>query len=158
MSGLRPRIFRFQVVMLGVIVLSIAAVGVGGLGATESAWVVVDADEELSDRVSLDEELGVYIVEKGSRVIALSNRGPWNHEPVAYCATSELFEAARSGSKFDVFGRYFYGPAPRGMSHYPLRESNGELLIEVDELVPGPSRPWSKKHVRKPAGAYCVAY
>jgi hypothetical protein len=39
-----------------------------------------------------------------------------------------------------------------------LRESNGELLIEVNELVPGPSRSWSRKHALKPSGPYCVAH
>lgn len=153
---MRVGLFRLQVILFGFLALAISAVIFAALGSTESAWKAVNADKELSDRVSLDEELGVYLVERGSRVIALSSRGPWNDEPVTYCQSSQLFETSRSGSKFDVFGRYFYGPAPRGMSRYTLRERGDELQIYTGELIPGPSRAYSKGRVLQPVGQYCI--
>jgi nitrite reductase/ring-hydroxylating ferredoxin subunit len=160
MSGLRPRVFRFQVVMLGVIVLSIVAVGVSALGATDSAWVVVNADKKIDDRVSIDEELGIYLVKKGSRTIAFSDESPFLgfEERVVYCPTSQLFEAPGSGSKFDISGLFFAGPAPRGMTRYPVRTRGDEIQINIDEPVPGPSRARSKGRVRQPVGPYCIPY
>ena len=89
--GLRPRIFRYQVLMLGVIALSIVVVGVAALGSTDSAWVVVNADKKFDENVSLDEELGVFVVTRGARTLALSSRGPYDDEPVEYCPSSQLF-------------------------------------------------------------------
>jgi hypothetical protein len=153
----RVGLLRLQVVLLACLTLGIAALVFAGLGSTTpSAWKVVNADEELSDQVSFDEDLGVYLVERGSRVIALSNRGPWNNELVTYCKSSELFETSRSGSKFDKFGRYLYGPAPRGLSRYTLRESDDELQLYTGELIPGPSRAYSKKRALAPVGMYCI--
>src|SRR5918999_2873468 len=140
MRGLRPRMFRLQVVALGVIVLAVAGGTFVALGSTESAWVTVDANKKFDERVSLDEELDVYIVEKGNRLIALSNRGPYDDEPAFYCASSQLFETERSGSKFDLFGRFFYGPAPRGMSRYELRVRDGDIQVKTSALIPGPPR------------------
>jgi hypothetical protein len=156
MSALRPRIFRYQVVMLGLIVLSIIAVAVVALGATDSAWAVVHADKKIDDRVSIDEDLGVYLVDIGPRTIAFSNHGPWNEELVVYCASSQLFETPRSGSKFDIYGRYFYGPAPRGLTRYMVRMRGDEVLINIAEPVPGQPRGRSKGRVLQPVGQYCI--
>jgi hypothetical protein len=127
MSGLSPRIFRLQVVAIGVIVLAIVGITFAALASTDSVWVVVNADKKLDEHVSLDEELGVFLVKRGSRTIAISDRGPWLEERISYCETSELFEGSRSGSKFDKYGRYFYGPAPRGLTRYETRVLDGEI-------------------------------
>jgi hypothetical protein len=152
---MRARLFRYQVIALGVLVLAIPGVMFAGLASTESAWELVDADNEIDERVSLDEDLGVYLVERGTRVIAISNRGPWNNERVVYCPSSQLFEATRSGSKFDIYGHYLYGPAPRGLSRYPTQMRHGDILINTADLQPGLGRRASKQRVREPVGPYC---
>ncbi|HEY7875357.1 MAG TPA: hypothetical protein VIG64_09570 [Actinomycetota bacterium] len=157
MSALRPRVFRFQIVILVVMALAIGGIALAGLGSTESAWVTVDADKEIDERIVLDEDAGVYLVTRGDRTIALSNRGPWNNERVVYCETSQLFEAPRSGSKFDVYGHYLYGPAPRGLTRFPLRVRDGEGQVKVSDPIPGLGRRASKKRALKPAGMYCMA-
>lgn len=154
---MRLRMFRFQVVALGIVILAIPGILFAGLGSTESAWKTVDAYKEIDARVSLDEELGVYLVERGSRIIAFSNRGPWNNERVVYCASSQLFEAFRTASKFDIYGHYLYGPAPRGLSRYPTRVRDGEIQINTAELKPGLGRAASRKRARGPVGPYCDA-
>lgn len=154
MSALRPGVFRFQIVALAVVAVAVGAISVAG--STESTWAVVNADKRIDDRVSLDEELGVYLVERAGRTIALSNRGPWNDELVTYCPSSQLFETSRSGSKFDVYGHYFAGPAPRGMSRYRTRVVDGDILVDTSELIPGLGHRASKKRVRQPVGPYCV--
>jgi hypothetical protein len=142
--------------MLGVVVLSIIVVGVAALGSTDSAWVAVDAGKKFDESVSLDEELGVFVVTRGTRTLALSNRGPYEDEPVEYCPSSQLFETMRSGAKFDVYGRFFFGPVARGMSRYRTRVRDGDLEVYIGELIPGPSRKSTAGQARQPVGPYCV--
>jgi nitrite reductase/ring-hydroxylating ferredoxin subunit len=156
MSALRPRVFRFQVVAIVVMGLALGTILLAGLGSTESVWVTISADKQMDDRVTFDEDDGVYLVRRGDRIIAFSNRGPWNKELVEYCPSSQLFETARSGSKFDIWGHYFYGPAPRGLTRYPVRVRSGEIQVNKTEPIPGPGRGASKKRVRQPVGKYCV--
>jgi hypothetical protein len=156
MSGLSSRIFRFQIVALGVVALTIGGITLAALGSTESAWVVVNADKEFDEHVSLDEELGVYVVTRGSRTLALYNRGPYEDELVEYCPSSQLFETMRSGAKFDVYGRFFFGPVARGMSRYQTRVHDGELEVYTAELIPGPSRKSTAGEALQPVGRYCV--
>lgn len=156
MSDLSPRLLRVQVAALGVIVVAIAGATFGALASTDSDWVVVHADKKLDEHVSLDEELGVFLVQKSTGTIAISDRGPWNEERIFYCETSELFETTRSGSKFDKYGRYLYGPAPRGLTRYETRVVDGDILIYTGELIPGPSRKASSDKALKPVGPYCL--
>jgi hypothetical protein len=58
--------------------------------------VRVDADKKLDESVSLDEDLGVFIVERRSRLMAFSDGGPHHDEPIFYCPSSRLFETTRS--------------------------------------------------------------
>jgi hypothetical protein len=155
-SALRPRLFRLQIVILVVLALGIAAAVFGSLSAKESSWVTVHADKRLDERVALDEDLWVYLVQRGDRTIALAYHGPWNHEPVLYCPSSQLFEAPRSGAKFDLYGHYFGGPAPRGMSRYAMRMVGDEVQIQPNELIAGPTRSVSKRNSRQPVGPFCI--
>lgn len=41
---------------------------------------------------------------------------------------------------FDRFGRYFGGPAPRGMTRFPVRVEHGQVLVKVNETIAGPDR------------------
>lgn len=145
-----------QIVILLGLALAIGAAALAALASTESAWVTVDADKRLDDRVAIDEDLGVYLVERGARTIAFSNHGPWNNEIVVYCRSSQLFETYRSGAKFDLYGHYLSGPAPRGLSRFVSRVRGGDVQILPHELVTGPARSVSKRHLRLPVGPYCV--
>ena len=148
--------WRFQVVLLVVVGVAVGTATFASVASKQSAWVTVHAERKLDDGVSYDENLGVFLVTRGSRVIAFSDRGPWNNEPVFYCQSSQLFETRRSGSKFDVYGHYFAGPAPRGLSRYRVRMRDDDAQIIPGEVIPGPSRAVSRKRVRPPVGAYCI--
>ena len=156
MSALRPRTFRLQIVILAVLGVAICIAAVAAMASTESEWATVHADKRIDSRVSLDEKLGVYLVQRGSRTIALANHGPWNNEIVVYCASSQFFEAPRSGAKFDLYGHYFAGPAPRGMSRFPTRVVGDDIQIRPHELIPGPTRAVSKRNARLPVGPFCI--
>ena len=156
MSALRPRTFRLQIVILVALGLATGTAMVVAAASPESTWETVHADKHLDGRVSLDEDLGVFLVEGGDRVIALANHGPWNDELVQYCPSSQLFETGWSGSKFDLYGRYLMGPASRGMSHYRVRRRGDEYQVIPHALIAGPGRAESKDGVRMPVGPYCV--
>jgi cytochrome b6-f complex iron-sulfur subunit len=147
--------FRLQIVILVVLALGIGAALFGGLAAKETMWVTVHADKKLDDRVALDEALWVYLVERGDSTIALAYHGPWHNEPVVYCPRSQMFETPRSGSKFDLYGHYVGGPAPRGMSRYLVRMRDGDVQIQPKELIAGPPRG---RPVRQPVAAFCIPY
>ena len=155
---MRLQLFRFQVVAVVVLALAIGAIVLAEFGSTDSAWAVVNADKEIDDRVSIDEDLGVYLVRKDSRIIAFSNKGPYHEELVVYCPSSQLFETPRSGSKFDIKGLFFTGPSARGLTRYRVRMQGDEVQINIVEPIPGPSRARSEGRVRMPVGPYCIPY
>ena len=155
-SALSPATFRWQIVILLVLGTAVGTAAVAGLAAEESTWVTVHADKRLDTNVAIDEDLGVYLVQIGTRTLALSTHGPWNNELVNYCASSHLFDAPRSGSKFDVHGNYFAGPAPRGMSRFHVRYRGDDVQIQPHELLPGPTRAVSRRNGRPPVGPYCI--
>jgi hypothetical protein len=62
----------------------------------------------------------------------------------------------RSGAKFDVYGRFFFGPVARGMSRYRTRVRAGELEVYSGELIPGPSRKSTAGQALPPVGPFCV--
>ena len=148
--------FRLQIVLLSGLGLAVGVAAFAAMASTESAWVTVDDDKRFDDRVSFDEDMGVYLVHRGPRVIAFSNHGPWNNELVVYCPSSQLFETYWSGSKFDIYGHYLSGPAPRGMNRLPVRVRGGKAEVIPKQLIAGPSRGVSKRTVRLPVGPFCV--
>lgn len=137
------------------------AVGIGvlaGWASTGSSWTTVEANKRLDRHVSVDEKLGVFLVERGRRIIAFSAHGPWNNEPLIYCASSHEFEGPRSGAKFDLYGHYFAGPAPRGMTRFPVRTEGGDVQVLLNEAIPGPGRRASLKRVLQPVGPFCIPW
>lgn len=61
-------------------------------------------------------------------------------EMVLFCRSSGWFEGVRWGSRFDRFGRYALGPAPRGMDHAAVKVKNGAVYVEPALVVEGEPR------------------
>ncbi len=75
---------------------------------------VCDIDNVSAERPLFDEDTTVYVIKAPDGMLALLGRGPWRTEKVEFCVSSKMFEAPVSGSKFDRYGNYYGGPAPRG--------------------------------------------
>lgn len=119
-------------------------------------WPRVTSMAELRrERVIHLENLDLYVVFHNGEVYALADhyldQGA-RPEDAIYCDKSRLFETA-SGAKFDRIGRYFGGPAPRGLARYPVEAEEGEVLVNLEEPEPGPPRG---SGAFEPTGPFCL--
>lgn len=87
---------------------------VASLGEVSSRGVIYLADQE------------AFVVSTPAGPIALSQVSPDRGTRLLFCRSSGLFEGVH-GEKFDRFGTYFAGPAPRSMDRIELR-IEGELV------------------------------
>jgi hypothetical protein len=81
----------------------------------------------------------VFLVSTESGPLALSARSPHLGHGLQYCRSSERFLGAH-GEVFDRRGFYLGGPAPRGMTRVAVREENGVVQIDGDDVTEGPPR------------------
>lgn len=135
------RFWRLQILLLiSMSIFITAAVVISWAGGAE-AWVRAARVQDVSAQKPLyNEDLRVYVVRSPDGLLALSGRGPWRDEKVGFCVTSRLFEAPFSGSKFDRYGNYYGGPAPRSMTRFPVRVEDGAVLVQPQEPIEGPER------------------
>ncbi len=64
------------------------------------------------------------------KCVHLGCRVPW-------CASSQWFECPCHGSKYDRVGEKQGGPAPRGLDHFPLEVSGGNITLDTGIIVIG---------------------
>src|SRR5438105_13562915 len=57
----------------------------------------------------------VFVVANGSHPVGLSALSPHVGEPVLFCQEAGYFQDIVGGDKFDRFGTYATGPAPRSL-------------------------------------------
>ena len=125
-------------------------------GSPGARWVRVGTLDDLrAKRVVYLAELHAYlVVDPPQSPIALLARSPRMGEPVEYCPSSDWFEDPAHGSKFDRFGRYELGPAPRGLPRMRTVVLDGVVWVNPSEVTLGPPRG---KHAARPAGPFCTA-
>lgn len=90
---------------------------------------------------SLDPEGRYAELTGGTRVMALYQvcvhlgcRVPW-------CQTSQWFECPCHGSRYNRWGEYRGGPAPRGLDRFATSlNDDGQVVIDTSVIVSGPSR------------------
>ena len=68
-----------------------------------------------------------------------------------YCEKSGLLETGHA--KFDLRGRYYGGPAARGLDTYPAQVNDGWVQVDLQDLTPGLPRIYSGD---EPTGPFCV--
>lgn len=76
---------------------------------------------------------------------------------VPHCDTSMLFECPCHGSKYQLTGEYFAGPAPRGLDRFPIAIEGDSVMVDTGSLQTGPPRgtaTWER--FSEPVGAFCV--
>lgn len=60
---------------------------------------------------------------------------------VSWSAEEKLFVDPCGGSRFLRDGSYKYGPAPRGLSHFPVRIAGDDIEIDAAHIQPGAPHP-----------------
>ena len=84
-------------------------------------------------------EIGVEV--GGSGLMALYQKCVHLGCRVPWCQTSQWFECPCHGSKYNRWGEWVDGPAPRGLDRFPATlDGDGNLVVNTGEIVPGPAR------------------
>ncbi len=74
---------------------------------------------------------------------------------VPSCATSQWLECPCHGSRYNKAGEYQFGPAPRGLDHFPLAKDGSSISVDTATRIPGPPRG-TDTISQSPAGPHCV--
>ena len=82
------------------------------------------------------------------RCVHLGCRVPW-------CNSSQGFECPCHGSKYNMVGEYFAGPAPRNLYRFNVSNENGRFIIDTGTIIESPRAPGMS--VKYPQGLSCIA-
>ena len=81
------------------------------------------------------------------RCVHLGCRVPW-------CAPSQGFECPCHGSKYNVIGEYFGGPAPRNLDRFEVEIRGNNFVIKTGSIIQSPRAP--ELSVEYPQGPSCI--
>ena len=73
---------------------------------------------------------------------------------VPWCQTSQGFECPCHGSKYNSFGEYQAGPAPRNLDRFVVEDKAGRLLIKTGQPIE--TERAVAKSVKYPQGPSCI--
>ncbi len=60
---------------------------------------------------------------------------------VPWCQSSQWFECPCHGSRYNRYGEWQAGPAPRGLDRFPsFIDGDGQFVVDLGNLLTGPSR------------------
>ena len=96
----------------------------------------------------------MYVVNANNHLFALSQKCPHLGCHVPFCESSGRFECPCHGSVFDIGGEWIEGPAPIGMSQYPISVEHGSVVVDTSTFGSGPRRG-SKTHLTPARGPKC---
>ena len=83
------------------------------------------------------------------RCVHLGCRVPW-------CNSSQGFECPCHGSKYNMVGEYYAGPAPRNLDRFVVNVSSaGKLIIDTGTIIESPRAPGLS--IKYPQGLSCIA-
>lgn len=74
---------------------------------------------------------------------------------VPWCQTSQWFECPCHGSRYNRWGEFRGGPAPRGLDRFASRVENGVYIVDTSTIIEGPSRQTASLE-QPPEGASCL--
>jgi cytochrome b6-f complex iron-sulfur subunit len=99
----------------------------------------------------------LYVTNIKDQLFALSQKCPHLGCRVPYCTSSGRFECPCHGSVFDLGGEWIKGPAPRGMSKYPmtLDSKTGVLVADTSKTILGPDHG-ANQYLTPPKGPSCL--
>lgn len=73
---------------------------------------------------------------------------------VPFCETSKWLECPCHGSRYNKAGEYKFGPAPFGLSHFPITTDGG--TVTVNTALPGAAPPRGVDTIEQnPEGPHC---
>ena len=82
------------------------------------------------------------------RCVHLGCRVPW-------CNTSQGFECPCHGSKYNMVGEYYAGPAPRNLDRFIVNvNSSGKVIIDTGSIIESPRA--AGMSVKYPQGISCI--
>lgn len=73
---------------------------------------------------------------------------------VPWCQTSQGFECPCHGSKYNSFGEYQDGPAPRNLDRFVVEDAGGRLIIKTGQPIE--TERAVAKSVKYPQGPSCI--
>ncbi len=100
-----------------------------------------------ADHAKLSDTAGLMALFQ--KCVHLGCRVPW-------CQTSQWFECPCHGSKYNKYGEWTGGPAPRGLDRFPTAiDADGNLVVDTGAKLTGPART-AKVLQQEPEGPNCV--
>ena len=130
--------------------LSEAVTAAGGTFAVPSARVYLVAYDPA------DDPDGVYAdIAGGAPFLALFQRCAHLGCRVPWCTSSTRFECPCHKSRYNRWGEYQEGPAPRGLDRFPLTVANDNVSVDVGRLVTGPAQT-ANVLSEPPSGPSCL--
>ncbi len=88
----------------------------------------LDPDGEYADVTNGAPFMALY-----QKCVHLGCRVPW-------CASSHWFECPCHGSRYNRWGEYQFGPAPRGLDRFAINVADGQVVVDTSTVITGPSR------------------
>ena len=101
-----------------------------------------DADGVYTDITNDSGFMALY-----QKCVHLGCRVPW-------CESSSWFECPCHGSRYNRWGEYRFGPAPRGLDRFAVTVENGNVVVDTATTITGPSRT-TNVLVQAPEGPHC---
>ncbi len=95
------------------------------------------------------------ILEDGRGLMALFQKCVHLGCRVPWCQTSQWFECPCHGSKYNKWGEWVGGPAPRGLDRFPSVIEDGNLVVDTGAKIIGPART-ARVLQQEPEGPHCV--
>ena len=103
---------------------------------------------------SLDPEGEYADITNDAQVMALYQRCVHLGCKVPWCAESQWWECPCHGSKYNRWGEYEDGPAPRGLDRFSVQLIDGVVNVDTSTVITGPSRG-SNVLQQPPEGPHC---
>lgn len=105
---------------------------------------------------SLDPDGQYADITNGTGLMALYQRCVHLGCKVPWCETSQWWECPCHGSKYNRWGEWQEGPAPRGLDRFAVEEVDGQIVIDTSIIVEGPPRTAAVLN-QPPEGPHCQA-
>ena len=86
-------------------------------------------------RLETGEFLALYIVDPH-----LGCKVPWRPDFV-FAGKKGWFRNPCHGETYDMEGKCWFGPCPRGLDRFPTKIEGGKVLVDLSTLIQGPTRP-----------------
>ena len=110
---------------------------------------IVAYDESIDEESEYAEVVGGGFMALYQKCVHLGCRVPW-------CESSKWFECPCHGSRYNRWGEYQFGPAPRGLDRFAVTVEDGRVIVDTSTVVTGPSRQVNALP-QPPEGPHCNA-